>query len=31
MNEESEECLPGEPTLVSYIEWEDFGHRWKLK
>jgi len=22
--------LPREQTLVSYIEWEDFGHKWKI-
>jgi hypothetical protein len=30
MNEEKEEALPRGQTLVSYIEWEDFGHRWKV-
>jgi hypothetical protein len=30
MNEEKEEALPRGQTLVSYIEWEDFGHSWKI-
>jgi len=30
VNEEKEEALPRDQTLVSYIEWEDFRHRWKI-
>jgi hypothetical protein len=27
---EKEEDLPREQTLISYIEWEDFRHNWKI-
>src|SRR4051812_21515208 len=30
MKEEKEEGLPTGQTLVSYIEWEDFSHSWKI-
>src|SRR3954447_17159008 len=30
MNEEKEEALPRGQTLVSYIEWEEFEHSWKI-